>query len=176
MDGSSNPHDMLKIKGIKALATYLVDEVQEVYRLQGVKINDKHIEVIVRQMLRKVRVRCAVKEIPDAVDIDLSESAIGDTIYAETRVLETREASKGDRGVALARMTHGPWDVDNNGDGELTMVEVCSTESIIPRSIVESIYVHLKLGAGGEDVSGLPGATLRDVDPNGRPAEFFPSE
>ncbi len=56
MDGSSNPHDILKIKGEKELAKYLTDEVQEVYRLQGVKINDKHIEVIVRQMLRKVRV------------------------------------------------------------------------------------------------------------------------
>jgi DNA-directed RNA polymerase subunit beta' len=56
MDGSSNPHDILKIKGEKALAKYLVDEVQEVYRLQGVRINDKHIEVIVRQMTRKVRV------------------------------------------------------------------------------------------------------------------------
>jgi DNA-directed RNA polymerase subunit beta' len=56
MDGSSNPHDILKIKGEKELASYLVDEVQEVYRLQGVKINDKHIEVIVRQMLRKVKV------------------------------------------------------------------------------------------------------------------------
>ncbi|MBT3221039.1 MAG: hypothetical protein HN348_18305, partial [Proteobacteria bacterium] len=57
MDGAANPHDILKIKGEKALARYLVDEVQEVYRLQGVKINDKHIEVIVRQMLRRVRVR-----------------------------------------------------------------------------------------------------------------------
>jgi DNA-directed RNA polymerase subunit beta' len=56
MDGSSNPHDILKIKGEKELAKYLVDEVQEVYRLQGVRINDKHIEVIVRQMLRRVRV------------------------------------------------------------------------------------------------------------------------
>ncbi len=56
MDGSSNPHDILKIKGEKELAKYLVDEVQEVYRLQGVKINDKHIEVIVRQMLRRVKV------------------------------------------------------------------------------------------------------------------------
>jgi DNA-directed RNA polymerase subunit beta' len=56
MDGSSNPHDILKIKGEKELAKYLVDEVQEVYRLQGVKINDKHIEVIVRQMIRKVRI------------------------------------------------------------------------------------------------------------------------
>jgi DNA-directed RNA polymerase subunit beta' len=57
MDGSSNPHDILKIKGEKELAKFVVDEVQEVYRLQGVKINDKHIETIVRQMLRKVRVK-----------------------------------------------------------------------------------------------------------------------
>jgi DNA-directed RNA polymerase subunit beta' len=57
MDGSSNPHDILRVLGEKELAKYLVDEVQEVYRLQGVKINDKHIEVIVRQMLRRVRVK-----------------------------------------------------------------------------------------------------------------------
>jgi DNA-directed RNA polymerase subunit beta' len=57
MDGSSNPHDILKVKGPEELAKYLVDEVQEVYRLQGVRINDKHIEVIVRQMLRRVRVK-----------------------------------------------------------------------------------------------------------------------
>ncbi len=52
-EGSDNPHDILRLKGIPTLANYIVDEVQEVYRLQGVKINDKHIEVIVRQMLRK---------------------------------------------------------------------------------------------------------------------------
>ena len=57
MDGSSNPHDILNILGEKALAKYLVDEVQEIYRLQGVRINDKHIEVIVRQMLRRVRIK-----------------------------------------------------------------------------------------------------------------------
>ena len=56
MDGVNNPHDLLTIKGEKELARYLVDEVQEVYRLQGVKINDKHMEVIVRQMLRRVKV------------------------------------------------------------------------------------------------------------------------
>jgi len=56
MDGSSNPHDILRVMGEKELAKYLVDEVQEVYRLQGVKINDKHIEVIVRQMLRRVKI------------------------------------------------------------------------------------------------------------------------
>src|SRR3989449_2662262 len=57
MDGSSNPHDILTILGEKALAKYLVDEVQEIFRLQGVRINDKHIEVIVRQMLRRVRIK-----------------------------------------------------------------------------------------------------------------------
>ena len=59
VDGSSNPHDILAILGPIQLASYLVDEVQEVYRLQGVKINDKHIEVIVRQMLRRVKVEDA---------------------------------------------------------------------------------------------------------------------
>ncbi|MDD2572986.1 MAG: DNA-directed RNA polymerase subunit beta' [Firmicutes bacterium] len=55
-EGSVNPHDILKIKGVKGVQTYLLQEVQKVYRLQGVDINDKHIEVIIRQMLRKVKV------------------------------------------------------------------------------------------------------------------------
>jgi DNA-directed RNA polymerase subunit beta' len=55
-DGSINPHDILRIKGVGAVQEYLVNEIQEVYRMQGVKINDKHIEVIVRQMLQKVRI------------------------------------------------------------------------------------------------------------------------
>ena len=56
MDGAANPHDILKVKGEKELASWLVDEIQQVYRLQGVTINDKHIETIVRQMLRRVRI------------------------------------------------------------------------------------------------------------------------
>ena len=52
-----NPHDILNVLGEKALAKYLVEEIQEVYRLQGVRINDKHIETIVRQMLRRVRIK-----------------------------------------------------------------------------------------------------------------------
>ena len=55
-EGPVNPHDILKIKGIQAVQEYLVNEIQEVYRLQGVRIDDKHIEVIVRQMLQKVRI------------------------------------------------------------------------------------------------------------------------
>jgi DNA-directed RNA polymerase subunit beta' len=57
MDGPLNPHDILSVRGIEELQRYLVNEIQEVYRLQGVNINDKHIEVIVRQMLRWVRVK-----------------------------------------------------------------------------------------------------------------------
>ena len=56
ISGSPNPHDILEVMGVEALAEYLVAEIQEVYRLQGVKINDKHIEVIVRQMLQKVEI------------------------------------------------------------------------------------------------------------------------
>ena len=56
VDGPADPHDILRLLGVEALARYIVDEVQDVYRLQGVKINDKHIEVIVRQMLRRVQI------------------------------------------------------------------------------------------------------------------------
>jgi len=56
MDGNPAPHDILRIMGVEALANYMIDEVQDVYRLQGVKINDKHIEVIVRQMLQKLEI------------------------------------------------------------------------------------------------------------------------
>jgi DNA-directed RNA polymerase subunit beta' len=58
-DGPINPHDILKIKGTNAVQEYLVNEIQDVYRLQGVKINDKHIEVIVRQMLQKIKIVAA---------------------------------------------------------------------------------------------------------------------
>src|SRR5690606_626550 len=56
VDGEPNPHDILRLLGVTALASYLVKEIQDVYRLQGVKINDKHIEVIIRQMLRRVEI------------------------------------------------------------------------------------------------------------------------
>jgi DNA-directed RNA polymerase subunit beta' len=59
MDGNPVPHDILRVLGVEALASYLINEIQEVYRLQGVKINDKHIEVIVRQMLQKVEIEDA---------------------------------------------------------------------------------------------------------------------
>jgi DNA-directed RNA polymerase subunit beta' len=59
VDGEPTPHDILRLQGVEALADYIINEVQDVYRLQGVKINDKHIEVIVRQMLRKVTIKAS---------------------------------------------------------------------------------------------------------------------
>ena len=79
IDGNPAPHDILAIKGVEALASYLIDEVQEVYRLQGVIINDKHIEVIVRQMLQKVEITNAGDsglisgETVDRIEMDYSE-------------------------------------------------------------------------------------------------------
>jgi DNA-directed RNA polymerase subunit beta' len=93
MDGSSNPHDILRVLGSKELARYLVDEVQEVYRLQGVKINDKHIETIVRQMLRRVR----IKDVGDTallVDDQIERSifdAENDRVLAEGKRPATAE-------------------------------------------------------------------------------------
>ena len=83
MDGPSDPHDILRVLGVKALARYIVDEVQEVYRLQGVMIDDKHIEVIVSQMLKK-------HEITDPGD---SMFVIGDQI-TKNRLMENNEMLK----------------------------------------------------------------------------------
>ena len=83
-EGSVNPHDILKIKGVHAVQNYLIQEVQKVYRLQGVDINDKHIEVIVRQMLRKVKVE-------DAGDTNLLLGSMIDIFELEEENARVRE-------------------------------------------------------------------------------------
>jgi len=88
MDGPANPHDILRVLGDKDLANYLVDEIQEVYKLQGVKINDKHIEVIVRQMLKRVR----VKEVGDT--IFLVDDQIEKHIFEEENARVLAEGGK----------------------------------------------------------------------------------
>lgn len=75
-EGSLNPHDILRVKGVRAVQSYLVREVQEVYRSQGVEINDKHIEVVIRQMLRKVKVE-------DPGDTDLLPGGLVDVFEFE---------------------------------------------------------------------------------------------
>ena len=86
-DGPSNPHDILRLLGVVALAKYITNEIQDVYRLQGVVINDKHIEVIVRQMLRKV-------EITDAGDTSLLG---GDQVEITHFMEENEKAEAGDK-------------------------------------------------------------------------------
>ncbi len=98
-DGSVNPHDVLAILGTNAVQNYLISEVQSTYRIQGVEINDKHIEVIVRQMLKKVR-------LDDAGDTDL----IGGQSYDKTIVLEANEKirrriANGEEGLREATWT-----------------------------------------------------------------------
>ena len=88
MDGNPAPHDILSIMGIEALANYMIDEVQDVYRLQGVKINDKHVEVIVRQMLQKW-------EITDSGDTTLLKGEHVDKLEFDTA--NEKALSKGDR-------------------------------------------------------------------------------
>ena len=89
VDGSADPQDILRLLGIEELARYIVDEVQDVYRLQGVKINDKHIEVIVRQMLRRVQI-----------------TNPGDTTYILNEQVERSELlNTNDRMVAEGKMT-----------------------------------------------------------------------
>ena len=84
-DGPPNPHDILRVKGERELAAWLVNEIQQVYRLQGVSINDKHIEVIVRQMLRRVR----VKEVGDS-NFLVDEQAEKDLFERENEALLSR--------------------------------------------------------------------------------------
>ena len=88
MDGNPAPHDILSIMGVEALANYMIDEVQDVYRLQGVKINDKHVEVIVRQMLQKW-------EISDSGDTTLLKGEHVDKVEFDTA--NEKATSKGDR-------------------------------------------------------------------------------
>jgi DNA-directed RNA polymerase subunit beta' len=84
VDGPRVPHDILRVMGVEALSDYLVNEIQDVYRLQGVKINDKHIEVIVRQMLQKVEITEAgdttflVGELIDRVEFDAENAKLGE--------------------------------------------------------------------------------------------------
>ena len=102
-DGEPNPHDILRLQGVEALANYLVREIQDVYRLQGVKINDKHIEVIIRQMLRKVEITAPGdtrflqgEQVDRARLLEANEEALAkskDPAYAQTVLLGITKAS-----------------------------------------------------------------------------------
>jgi len=100
VDGEPSPHDILRLLGVKDLAEYLVKEVQDVYRLQGVKINDKHIEVIIRQMLRKV-------EVVDPGDTNLlrGEQVERSHIYALNDEMESKNLRQAEYAPVLLGIT-----------------------------------------------------------------------
>jgi DNA-directed RNA polymerase subunit beta' len=98
LDGNPVPHDILEVLGVEALADYLIDEIQSVYRLQGVKINDKHIEVIVRQMLQKVEIHEGGEStflVGEQVDRDEFEAVNNKVIAEGGRPAEARPVLQG---------------------------------------------------------------------------------
>ena len=100
MDGPRNPHDILRVLGEKELQRYLVNEIQEVYRLQGVNINDKHIEVIVRQMMRWIKVE-------DVGDTEfLLEEQVDKFRFQEENERVTAEGGKPANGPSVAPRDH----------------------------------------------------------------------
>ena len=101
LDGNPAPHDILAIKGVEELASYLVNEIQEVYRLQGVSINDKHIEVIVRQMLQKI-------EISDAGESTLLRGRTGRPASNSTRQRQARSPMAASRRRAFRCCSASP--------------------------------------------------------------------
>ena len=114
-DGPINPHDILKIKGTSAVQEYLVNEIQDVYRLQGVKINDKHIEVIVRQMLQKVKI-----------------VSPGDTKFLEEDIVDKNEfIEENNKIISLVS-------IENKGDSKF------KDGQLIPKSKLREINADLK--------------------------------
>ncbi len=106
-DGAIDPHDILRIKGVGAVQEYLVNEIQEVYRMQGVKINDKHIEVIVRQMMQKVRV------------LDSGDTKFLEDDYIDVQTINIENESLKDQAI-----------INSKGDSKLKNGQVMSKKKI----------------------------------------------
>ncbi len=135
MDGLANPHDILNILGEKELAKFLVDEVQEVYRLQGVKINDKHIEVIVRQMLQRVK----IKEVGDTAFL------LGEQVE-KTRFEEENEKAREKGGqVAIAEpLLLGITKASLSSEGFISAASFQETTKVLTQAAIEGKVDYLK--------------------------------
>ncbi|HCX89693.1 MAG TPA: DNA-directed RNA polymerase subunit beta', partial [Deltaproteobacteria bacterium] len=135
MDGPANPHDILYILGEKELARYLVDEVQEVYRLQGVKINDKHIEVIVRQMLRRVR----IKEVGDT-DFLIGEQVERYVFEEENEKVKT----KGGKPAIAEPLLLGITKASLSADSFISAASFQETTKVLTQASIEGKCDRLK--------------------------------
>ena len=128
MDGPSNPHDILRVLGVKALARYIVDEIQEVYRLQGVKIDDKHIEVIASQMLKKV-------EVTQAGD---SNYVTGDSITrAELNEMNERLIAAGEKPVEAAPLLLGITKASLTTESFISAASFQETTKVLTQAALE---------------------------------------
>jgi len=129
IDGTTNPHDILNVAGSKALASYLVDEVQQVYRLQGVSINDKHIELIVRQMLRK-------SEITDAGDTNY---IVGEQVeISEIQEENERVIQEGGRPAHYKALLLGITKTSLNTKSWLSAASFQETTRILTEATIQS--------------------------------------
>lgn len=135
MDGPTNPHDILKVLGDKALSSYLVNEIQEVYRLQGVAINDKHIEVIVREMLRKVQV----------VDAGDSRFLSGEQVERVAFDFENDRVSKeGGQPATSEPLLLGITKVSLSTDSWISAASFQETTKVLTEAAINSRTDHLR--------------------------------
>ncbi len=135
MDGASNPHDILKTLGLKDLARYIVDEIQEVYRLQGVKIDDKHIEVIVAHMLKRY-------EVLDAGD---SRLIVGDSI-SKSELAEINEEleTNGEETVTAVPILLGITKASLTTDSFISAASFQETTRILTQAALEGKFDKLR--------------------------------
>jgi DNA-directed RNA polymerase subunit beta' len=135
MDGPTNPHDILAVLGEKELSAYLVNEIQEVYRLQGVGINDKHIEVIVRQMLRKVRV----------ADSGDSRFLSGEQVEKfEFQVEQDRLAKEGGQAATVEPLLLGITKVSLSTDSWISAASFQETTKVLTEAAINSRTDYLR--------------------------------
>ena len=145
-DGATTPSDILRIKGPSAVQEYLVNEIQEVYRLQGVKINDKHFEVVVRQMMRKVRI------------IDS-----GDTLFLENQLIHKNDFIEENDGIYGMKVVEAAGDSENLKEGQIiTARQLRDENSLLRRNDKNLVEARDAQPATAEQVlQGITRASLQ---------------
>lgn len=134
-DGSVNPHDILRIEGVNALASYLVNEVQEIYRLQGVRINDKHVELIVRQMLKRVRI----------TDFGDTNYLVGDNVERFKVIAENQKmVSKNSRPATYEPLLLGITKASLSTDSFISAASFQETTKVLTEAAVSGRVDHLR--------------------------------
>ncbi len=180
VDGSIDPHDILRVLGVKELAKYIVNEVQEVYRLQGVGINDKHIEVIVRQMLRRIKV------VDPGETIFLVDETVEKGAFAEENrkvVAEGLQPAVGEPlflGITKASLSTDSFisaasfqettkvltqaSIADKVDNLLGLKENVIMGRLIPAGSGQRCYRNLKVGMSEEDQLAIKAAMAADAE------------